>query len=65
MDVCDSSTIFRNVFICFNLQNHRYQFSLFLFSYLPGADIIGGLGRTKRDLSGVDFMGLHDKVRCF
>ena len=59
MDVCDSSTICRNVF------NHRYYFSLFLFSYLPGADFILGLGRTKRDLSGVDFMGLHDKVGCF
>jgi len=39
-----------------------FEFGVLPESYLPGADIIGGLGRTKRDLSGVDFMSLHDKV---
>merc|ERR1719354_525812 len=38
------------------------EFGVLPESYIPGADIIGGLGRTKRDLSSVDFMALHDKV---
>jgi len=39
-----------------------FEFGVLPESYVTGADIIGGLGRAKRDLSSVDFMALHDKV---
>ncbi len=50
--------------ICIHFNNLTDKIFIY-FSYIPGADIIGGLGRTKRDLSSVDFMALHDKVNHF